>query len=244
MIYLRVVDEPLYRRLARKIEERIVTGAYRRGATLPAESALEHEFGVSRVTVRQALGLLKHRGLLYSRSGLGTVVRSDGPDPSSMRMTGSLTDLINYGAETDYELLDRRLIADPPAITEPFGLAPRAPVVRFRGLRSRPGAARFALEEIWLPADLGRLLGDVRPGKRALFSLLEEAAHLRISEAYQTITAAPAPPLVSRHLGLRPRSPVLRVTRQYALADGRVVEIAISHYNPSEFQYSMTLYRE
>lgn len=238
------MDEPLYRRLARKIEERIASGAYRRGATLPAESALEHEFGVSRVTVRQALGLLKHRGLLYSRSGLGTVVRADGPDPSSMRMTGSLTDLINYGAETDYELLDRRLLKGPLAVTDAFGLPPRAPVLRFRGVRSRPSAERFAFEEIWLPAGLGRLLSDVRPGKRAIFSLLEEAAHLRISEAYQTITAAAAPPMVSRHLRLRARCPVLRVTRRYALADGRVVEIAISHYNPSEFQYSMALHRE
>jgi GntR family transcriptional regulator len=238
------VDEPLYRRLARKIEERILAKTYPRGTTLPTESALEREFGVSRVTVRQALGLLKHRGLLYSRSGLGTMVRSDGPDPSSMRMTGSLTDLINYGAETDYESLDRRLVKGPRAITEAFGLAVAAPVLRFRGLRRRPGAARFALEEIWLPADLGRLLGDVRPGKRAIFSLLEEAAHLRISEAYQTITAAAAPRMVGRHLGLRTHSPVLRVMREYALADGRVVEIAISHYNPAEFQYSMTLYRE
>jgi DNA-binding GntR family transcriptional regulator len=132
----------------------------------------------------------------------------------------------------------------PSAITQTFGLPPSALVLRFRGLRSRPGAARFVLEEIWLPAELGHLLGDARPGKRALFSLLEEAAHLRISEAYQTITAAPAPRLVARHLGVRTRSPILRVTRKYALADGRVVEVAVSHYNPSEFQYSMTLYRE
>ena len=96
------MDEPLYRRVGRKIEERILSGAYRRGTTLPSESVLEREFGVSRVTVRQALSLLKHRGLLYSRSGLGTVVRAGGPAPSTMRMTGSLADLINYGAETDY----------------------------------------------------------------------------------------------------------------------------------------------
>ena len=61
------MDRPLYRALAERIESRIAAGNYAVGSQLPTEPELEREFGVSRITIRQALGLLKRRGLLASR---------------------------------------------------------------------------------------------------------------------------------------------------------------------------------
>ncbi len=58
------------------------------------------------------------------------------------------------------------------------------------------------------------------------------------------LTAVAAPAVVAAHLRLRPRSPVLRVTRSYRLGDGRTVEVAVSHYDPAKFEYAMALYRE
>lgn len=237
-------DGPLYRLVARKIEARIASGAYAPGAALPPEPALEREFGVSRITVRQALGLLKRRGLLYSRSGLGTLVRPTGPGPRAMRMTGSLTDLVNYGAETEYAPLDRGLVVPPPAVAAALGVARGAPVVRFRGLRSRPGAPPFGFEEVFMPEPLGRNLDNRALGGRTLFSLLEETHGLEIVEARQVITAVIPPADVRRHLGIPAGRPALRTTRSYQTADGRTVEVAVSHYNVSKFEYVMTLYRE
>jgi DNA-binding GntR family transcriptional regulator len=45
---------------------------------------LEQEFRNSRITVRRALALLKRRGIGFSQSGIGTVVRSAGPDSKSL----------------------------------------------------------------------------------------------------------------------------------------------------------------
>lgn len=58
------------------------------------------------------------------------------------------------------------------------------------------------------------------------------------------ITAVLVPPAITRFLQIRPRSPVPRVARHYELADGQAVEVAVSHYLPSRFEYVMTLYRE
>lgn len=247
MLYISAMRDfrgPLYRVIARRIETRISTGEYGPGTSLPTELELEREFGVSRITIRQALGLLKRRGLLYSRSGVGTLVRPDGPHPHSMRITGSLTDLRNYGAETEYTPVDRMVIISPRSVAEALGLSRNAPVFRFRGVRSQPQAQAFGFEEIYLPEPLGRKLNNIELGGRTVFSLLEEMAGLEIVEARQVITAAVAPAVVSKYLKIRPGSPVLRVTRSYALRDGRIVEVAVSHYNVSKFQYAMTLYRE
>lgn len=235
---------PLYRLVAAKIEARIAAGTYPPGTALPPELALESEFNVSRITIRQALGLLKRRGLLYSRSGLGTLVRLPGPNPHAVRITGSLTDLIAYGAETAYSAVDRTLTLPPRAVADTLGLPRTTPVLLFRGVRSRPDAPQFAFEAVYIPEPLGRTFDNTNLGGRTLFSLLEEVNSLEIVEAQQVITAAPASKVVSEHLGVRPRSPVLRVTRSYKVADARTVEVAVSHYDPSKFQYTMTLYRE
>lgn len=60
--------KPLYRQIADRIREQIARGELKHGDALPTESALQREFGVSRVTVRQALRQLveqqirKHSG--------------------------------------------------------------------------------------------------------------------------------------------------------------------------------------
>jgi GntR family transcriptional regulator len=47
---------------------------------LPSETELSEEFGVSRVTVREALASLERKGLILRRQGLGTFVNTQGVD--------------------------------------------------------------------------------------------------------------------------------------------------------------------
>ncbi|MBC7169344.1 extracellular solute-binding protein [Candidatus Bipolaricaulota bacterium] len=65
---------PLYRQLKQILEEEIERGAYRPGERIPTEEALCRQFGVSRVTVRQALGALANEGLVLRHQGSGTFV--------------------------------------------------------------------------------------------------------------------------------------------------------------------------
>jgi GntR family transcriptional regulator len=243
-IAMETPGRPLYRVVARALEERIARHEYKPGASLPAEPALGQEFGVSRITVRQALALLKRQGLLYSKSGVGTLVRSDPSPPGRMRMTGSLVDLVNYGAETNYTPIDRVLIRPSPAIAKILGGFPADRWFRFRGLRSRSGEPAFGFEEVYISEHLGQRIDNATLGGRTLFSLLEEINGIQIVDAQQVITAVLAPADVSRYLRIHTRSPVLRVTRNYQIAGGRTVELAFSHYVPSRFEYVMTLYRE
>src|SRR5256884_3504340 len=50
------------------------SGALPAGYVLPPERALCEQFGISRMTLRQAMGLLDREGLIESRRGRGTVV--------------------------------------------------------------------------------------------------------------------------------------------------------------------------
>lgn len=71
---------PLYQQIAAILRERIHRGVFRPGERIPTEYDLCEEFGVSRISVRQALAELAHEGLLYRRRGSGTYVERDRAD--------------------------------------------------------------------------------------------------------------------------------------------------------------------
>ncbi len=65
---------PIYLQIAEGIGELLKSGVLPAGYVLPPERALCEQFGISRMTLRQAMGLLDREGLIESRRGRGTVV--------------------------------------------------------------------------------------------------------------------------------------------------------------------------
>jgi len=65
---------PIYQRIRDTLRARIERGDYKEGDRLPSESALVAEFGVARMTVRQALGQLVFENLIVRQAGMGSFV--------------------------------------------------------------------------------------------------------------------------------------------------------------------------
>jgi GntR family transcriptional regulator len=68
-------ERPRFRLVADELRRRILAGAIPPGSLLPSETALIAEFGVSRGTIREALGLLRAEGLTVTEHGRGTYAR-------------------------------------------------------------------------------------------------------------------------------------------------------------------------
>lgn len=62
-------NEPIFRAIARVIEQRIIGGALRPGDLLPAEMGLAEHLGVNRSSVREAIRLLEQNGLVAREPG-------------------------------------------------------------------------------------------------------------------------------------------------------------------------------
>jgi DNA-binding GntR family transcriptional regulator len=65
---------PLYDQLAGILRKQIKTGELAPGALLPSESYLQEQYGVSRSTVRRALGILRNEKLVVTITARGTFV--------------------------------------------------------------------------------------------------------------------------------------------------------------------------
>ena len=65
---------PKYAQIADIFRQRIARGIWAQGLRLPANEELAAEFGVSRVTIRQAVDLLARDGIIEAQQGRGTFI--------------------------------------------------------------------------------------------------------------------------------------------------------------------------
>ncbi|MGM0125200.1 hypothetical protein IGI37_002598 [Enterococcus sp. AZ194] len=84
----------LYLDIADQIKEDIFSGKYPIGSLLPTESELEALFGVSKITVRNAIELLASDEYVEKKSGRGTTVLSNRPY-NKLSKAGSFTQILN-----------------------------------------------------------------------------------------------------------------------------------------------------
>jgi GntR family transcriptional regulator, transcriptional repressor for pyruvate dehydrogenase complex len=94
--------------VVRQLQSLMRSGALRPGDRLPAERELSARFGVSRATIRQALEVLDHNGLIERRIGDGTFAA----DASAASVTSLVTALrLAQGSLTDQ--LELRELVEP-----------------------------------------------------------------------------------------------------------------------------------
>ncbi len=82
---------PLYQQIVDYVREKICSGEYKPGQLLPSEAGFCEEFGVSRITVRNAIQLLVDEGLVTKHHGKGSFV-TDRADHRSREMFHTFED--------------------------------------------------------------------------------------------------------------------------------------------------------
>ncbi|MET8697355.1 GntR family transcriptional regulator [Kitasatospora sp. NPDC004723] len=72
-------ERPRYQLAADVIREEITTGKLKPGDKLSTNAEYERRFGIANMTVRNAIGILRKEGWVYSVQGKGTFVRQVPP---------------------------------------------------------------------------------------------------------------------------------------------------------------------
>jgi GntR family transcriptional regulator len=85
---------PLYIQVASVIRQRIETGYWQPGQKISTLEELEREFEVARVTVRQAIELLREEALLRCQQGRGTFVADEPPNKRWLKLAADWASLI------------------------------------------------------------------------------------------------------------------------------------------------------
>src|SRR3954469_11086776 len=95
---------PKYAQIADIFRQRIARGTWTRGFRLPANEELAAEFGVSRVTIRQAVELLARDGVIGAQQGRGTFVTGSLQQDRWLKVETTLSDLADMYRDTPPEI--------------------------------------------------------------------------------------------------------------------------------------------
>jgi GntR family transcriptional regulator len=217
-----------YTDLAATLRERIGSGSYAGGGAIESEAELGRRFGVSRVTVRRALELLRGEGLLTSRKGAGWFVVCDPVRQALGRMTTIESALAEAGIEPARRVLAFTFEPASPEVAEGLDIERGAEVLRVQRL-NLAGSEPFALVTVWVPAALGAELSRADVEHATFYDLLPLRG-VELSSASQTISATAAGRDEAQLLQVPPGSPLLACRRITFARTGRPALLSEHRY--------------
>jgi GntR family transcriptional regulator len=230
---------PLYGQVLGILRQRINDGVYAEQEQLPPEDRLAAEFGVSRATIRQAVGELVREGLVDRRQGRGTFVLSQGSRPSGQRFTGSLSDLVvetklarGVTADLEHTAVFPHSIADALRLAEPVGTIVR----RTRYIENQA----FAYSINYVPPRYAERITEAGLRKTGPMSLLRESG-VALGGAQQVIRAEQADLEVCEHLDMEFAAPTLYAERLVLDVDDEPVLFIRTWYRADLYEYRITL---
>lgn len=188
---------PLYRQVESELLRRIREQELRPGQRLPTEPELAAEWGVNRLTIRQAISELARAGAVVVRQGAGTyvaepplVIELDLPAmPSTDADAGSTASIAEYVQQDQTETLIN--VTDQDAtrtVMEALEVDP--PFVRFDTL-VRTGQQPYLVSSYWLELRRFPDLADLFADRLALFQVLQQRYDLRLQHSWRSLTESP-----------------------------------------------------
>lgn len=142
--------EPLHRQLKRILQDQIESGEIPVNTKLPSERSLEDIYGVSRITVRQAIHAIVQEGHVQSQPGKGFYV-TEHKAGYEFHLLKSFTDTaIEGGRVPGSRLIRQAFEPTDPKIALSLQLPHDAPVLYIKRVRTLDGDP-VSIQEDWLP---------------------------------------------------------------------------------------------
>jgi len=197
-------------------------------APLPSDAMLCEEFGVSRMTARNAVQRLAQEGIVYRVPGRGTFVARPPAHRQASSLVSFTEEMLRQGRTPSSQVLERGLREPVEGERAGLRLPAGACVVVLRRVRLADEAP-MAVETAVFPEAVASVILGSDLERRSLHAALVEAGIVP-TEGRATITAEPASSEDARVLVLRRGEPLLVERRLILDAGGVPLELTESRY--------------
>lgn len=233
---------PLYARIRRDLRERIAAGTYAPNQALPTEAQICEQFGVSRITVTKALDGLIQDGFIIRRRGVGTFVAPNAAVAKSIRLVGSMDEMLAPPASgLRRTMLSLRKVMPSSDIAGIFATGKDERVLRADWLYEAAEGV-FAYATVFVPEAIGdRLTPEALSDGRPMIQIVRDVIPQRILGGQQSVEPALVDAQLAKWLDLPRRSAVLRVVRTFYAEGGRPVVVGHAWYHPQRYRYIVHL---
>jgi GntR family transcriptional regulator len=234
---------PLYHQLKQVLQNAIEEGLYKPGERLPSEPELIREYGVSRITVRQALDGLEADGRVVRRHGKGTYVTEPRIEQPLIRLTDFVEDMQQAGQYPSSQVLIFEHEPARPSVAGALNVASGTEVVHVERLRLA-GGRRIAIDSTWLPLRFGVLLSGLDLTQETIYHILETRYAIPILTGTFSISATLATPQQAEHLEIDASSALLLIHRISYTTGNEPVYVQERYYRADRVHYRVTLERQ
>ncbi|OQO89470.1 transcriptional regulator [Saccharomonospora piscinae] len=226
---------PMHRQVATDLRGRITAGEYAPGDKLPSERAMIETYGVSRLTIREALGLLRAEGIVVTEHGRGVFVR---PPTSIQRLSRSRLSRVARAEDKGAFLADAASKGFTPSSSVRVWFEPadartsghlriqsgEEVTVRDRVMRADGLVVQLAISRLPRKFTCGTAIEQVDTGPGGTYARLEDAGHA-IGDFVEHVGARMPTPGEASTLQLDQGIPVITVMRVAYREDGTPLEM-------------------
>jgi DNA-binding GntR family transcriptional regulator len=232
-------EVPSHARISSWLLGRLSAGKVQPHDKLPPEEELAAALGVSRMTLRQALGSLEQQGWIERRRGRsgGNFVREPQVEVDLTGLPGFTEQMRRANVRAGARVVRAQVVKAAPEVADGLDVRRDADVfeiVRVRSARREP----LALEETYLPAELFPGLLD-RPLSGSLYGLMRAHYDLAPHHAQEWLEPEISSAEHAALLDIEPGTALMLVTRKASTAVGVVVEYARDRYRADRTRISL-----
>lgn len=231
---------PLYVQICEYWRARIVRNQLKPGDQLPTETEMARLHGVSKITVRQAIHLLVNEGLVATRQGKGTFVRSAKHQWDLSKLYSFSEDMEMRGFAPGGRVLKKEIVkgaVEQLKLDDNNALAIR--VERLRLADNEP----MAIELLRMPYEPFADIYDDIVDNVSLYKLIEDKTGIKPGYGTQFIEAALPDKREQKLLQINAQEAVLKLERVSFSREGTPIEHTISTYRGDQYRFRVTLKR-
>lgn len=229
---------PLYIQVASVMRQRIENGHWLEGDKISTLEQLEAEFGVARVTIRQAIELLREEGLLDAQQGRGTFVSGRPKHNRWLNLANDFETMVSLVQENVLERVHVEEDVAPPDIGEGEGKAAAAYTFQ-RSVQYNHGEP-FSVVNLYLDQELYARNRKIFSRSAALPSIVK-MKNVRIVHALQTLTIGVADPEAAELLKIGLGDPTADCRLVLVNDKGVAIYVANIHYHKDCFALRVDL---
>lgn len=226
---------PIYIQIHDQIKDKIENGFWKIGDRLPSERELSLQFGVSRMTLRQAIQTLADEGILERKIGSGTYVARQKVQ-EKMSGTTSFTEIMkSQGREPSSKVVSYFLTAPSSSEMEKLNLSKEEQILRMERIRFADDIP-ICFEIASIPEKLIREYSKAEITK-SFYQTLAEKGGKKLGSASQTVSAMLASEQIAEYLQVKRGDAILRVRQISRLEDGTPFEYVRTQYVGNRFEF-------
>lgn len=227
---------PVYYQLKNDFIKKIASGVWKSGECISSERELCEIYGVSRMTIRQAIGELVQEGILTRKKGKGTFVCEQKVNQKDMM---SFTEMIKQsGRSLETKVVEFEIIDTPEHIQDTFVLDRLYKITRKRIVDNEC----IALETVYIPVDYcGHINKEMLSG--SLYKVLEGFGYV-ITNSNSSIVAVNVDEEIRQLLECEGDSPILKIVSKTFTNTDKLLFVEEAFYKSDKFTLQVNISRK